>query len=184
MQTAPTSSLNSVFFMRTPTVSIALLGSAVVTRTTPTKPHLLATENQTMTNLKRELMQKRDALRRSLADELSHLSALREPTRGDVADWALDSVSGELNSQMAEFDSQKLAKIEEALARMDRGAYGVCEQCNQPISAARLEALPDSTLCIDCQRGEERVASNKFGNLPSMLNEPGPISPEVNSDAY
>ena len=80
-----------------------------------------------MTNLKRELMQKRDALRRSLADELSHLSALREPTRGDVADWALDSVNGELNSQMAEFDSQKLAKIEEALARMDRGAYGVCE---------------------------------------------------------
>ena len=39
-----------------------------------------------------------------------------------------------------------------ALAKLDEGSYGVCDSCGGPIAPARLEAAPESVLCIDCAR--------------------------------
>ena len=47
-------------------------------------------------------------------------------------------------------------EIRHALDKMDRGNYGICENCHQPIAADRLEALPFVTLCIRCQALSER----------------------------
>ncbi len=44
-----------------------------------------------------------------------------------------------------------LAQVDDALAKMDAGTYGLCDRCGQPIADARLEALPYATLCIECQ---------------------------------
>jgi DnaK suppressor protein len=49
-----------------------------------------------------------------------------------------------------------LAKIREALERIDDGTFGVCEECGEEISEARLRARPVTTLCIDCKMEEER----------------------------
>ncbi|HEX9713284.1 MAG TPA: TraR/DksA C4-type zinc finger protein [Actinomycetota bacterium] len=49
---------------------------------------------------------------------------------------------------------EQLAAVDHALDRMDRGSYGVCERCGQPISPERLEALPYSTLCVSCKQKE------------------------------
>ena len=46
----------------------------------------------------------------------------------------------------------QLELVDEALARMDAGTFGVCVTCGQPIAAERLEALPWAARCIDCQR--------------------------------
>jgi DnaK suppressor protein len=49
-----------------------------------------------------------------------------------------------------------LAAIEEvdlALRKMDRGIYGLCESCKQPIPRARLRALPFARLCVRCKEG-------------------------------
>jgi DnaK suppressor protein len=43
-------------------------------------------------------------------------------------------------------------KLERALAKLDEGSYGRCDRCGGPIAAARLEAVPESVLCIDCAR--------------------------------
>jgi DnaK suppressor protein len=45
-----------------------------------------------------------------------------------------------------------LAQVNDALERFDKGTYGVCENCNQMIDPARLEALPYVTLCLRCQQ--------------------------------
>jgi RNA polymerase-binding protein DksA len=45
-----------------------------------------------------------------------------------------------------------LESIRVALARIDQGTYGECEQCGKPISQERLQALPYATQCVDCQR--------------------------------
>jgi DnaK suppressor protein len=45
---------------------------------------------------------------------------------------------------------ETLAEVERALAKLDEGAYGVCESCAKPISEARLEAMPAARYCIDC----------------------------------
>src|SRR5215210_944894 len=43
-------------------------------------------------------------------------------------------------------------KLDRALAKLDDGSYGRCDRCGGPIAPARLEAVPESSLCIDCAR--------------------------------
>ena len=43
-------------------------------------------------------------------------------------------------------------KLERALAKLEEGTYGECDSCGGPIAPARLEAAPESVLCIDCAR--------------------------------
>ncbi|MBI4512295.1 MAG: TraR/DksA C4-type zinc finger protein [Deltaproteobacteria bacterium] len=49
-----------------------------------------------------------------------------------------------------------LKKIDHALAKIDAGTFGVCEECEDPISTKRLEARPETTLCIRCKEDQER----------------------------
>ena len=46
----------------------------------------------------------------------------------------------------------RLAEVDAALARLDAGSYGVCERCGGPVGDGRLEARPETRLCIDCAR--------------------------------
>ncbi len=46
----------------------------------------------------------------------------------------------------------QLELVDEALARLAAGTFGICVRCDQPIAADRLEALPWAARCIDCQR--------------------------------
>jgi DnaK suppressor protein len=50
-----------------------------------------------------------------------------------------------------------LSKIQKALERIDNGTFGVCEECDEPISPKRLEARPETTLCIRCKEDQERL---------------------------
>lgn len=50
----------------------------------------------------------------------------------------------------------RLADIENAIARLDDGTYGVCTTCAEPIPPRRLEALPFATLCVPCQSQAEK----------------------------
>ena len=49
-----------------------------------------------------------------------------------------------------------LNKIDKALARIEEGSFGVCEECGEDISVKRLEARPETTLCIRCKEDQER----------------------------
>jgi DnaK suppressor protein len=53
-------------------------------------------------------------------------------------------------------ESDALARVESALAKMEDGTYGVCEECGRPIALARLSALPVALLCRRCKEAEER----------------------------
>lgn len=50
-----------------------------------------------------------------------------------------------------------LSKIQKALDRIGGGTFGVCEECGEGISVKRLEARPETTLCIRCKEDQERV---------------------------
>ena len=47
-----------------------------------------------------------------------------------------------------------LERTERALAKLDEGTYGTCDRCGQPIAERRLEAMPDSVLCVQCAANE------------------------------
>ena len=49
-----------------------------------------------------------------------------------------------------------LSKLDLALKKIDDGSFGVCEVCEEPIGKKRLEARPETTLCIKCKEDQER----------------------------
>ena len=105
--------------------------------------------------LQKTLLARRDHLRHKLTEELANLREMAVDSTGDSADAAFDAGSDEMSSQLAEFDSRELTQIERALVRLKKGNYGQCEICQKKIPVGRLNALPYTTFCIECQREME-----------------------------
>ena len=98
-----------------------------------------------------------------------------ERERAQIAQELLDlheSLKGEIDADMGEGDpyvveqdriisriqerERQLMALDRTLEQARQGRYGICEHCHKPIDLARLEALPDTTLCIECKRIFER----------------------------
>jgi DnaK suppressor protein len=107
--------------------------------------------------LHKTLVARRAEILKKLSSDLDNLRNHRgEDTTGDSADVAFEAGSDEMASHLAELDSRELEQIDRALGRLKQGTYGVCEGCAQKIPVGRLNALPYSTLCIECQREMEQ----------------------------
>jgi DnaK suppressor protein len=106
--------------------------------------------------LHKNLLNRRSELRKRLGLELEELAHTKHSSAsGDPADAAFDASGEEIASTLAELESKELAQIERALRRLKAGTYGKCEVCSIKIPVARLNALPFSTLCVQCQREME-----------------------------
>ena len=111
----------------------------------------------TMLRLHARLVARRDALRKALNGDLDGLRDYAAQFEvGDAVDAAVDTANDEINSQLAEIESRELGQIEHALERLLSGVYGRCEFCGGKIAEARINALPYTNSCIDCQRENER----------------------------
>jgi len=55
----------------------------------------------------------------------------------------------------------QLAGVENALKKFEKGTYGLCESCGEPIDPARLEALPQATMCMSCKATQAKNAKGK-----------------------
>ncbi len=73
-----------------------------------------------------------------------------------MADMAADTHERELSMNIVSSEQEILYQIDDALKRLDEGSFGVCQQCNQPITMSRLKAVPYASLCISCQRVKEQ----------------------------
>jgi YteA family regulatory protein len=73
-----------------------------------------------------------------------------------LGDTATETYDRELDYSLEESSERLLAEIDAALKRIEEGTYGICSNCGKQIPEERLEALPWATLCIDCQRQQER----------------------------
>ena len=103
------------------------------------------------------LVARRDALRKALNGDLdSYREFAALDVVGDTVDAAVDTANDEISSQIVEIESRELEQIERALERIVEGVYGRCEFCGGKIAEARLNALPYTNTCIDCQRENER----------------------------
>jgi DnaK suppressor protein len=75
----------------------------------------------------------------------------------DIVDRAVSTYAKELNFSQSENETQLLQLVNGALQRMDDGTYGVCLNCGKEIGPKRLEAVPWTHLCIDCQQQAEEI---------------------------
>jgi DnaK suppressor protein len=74
--------------------------------------------------------------------------------QGDLIDEANLDAEADLQIKVRQTDVRLLRAIEEALTRIKRGTFGICEVCQRPISQARLKAVPWTRLCLDCKEHE------------------------------
>lgn len=73
----------------------------------------------------------------------------------DPADRASAESDKAFALRLRDRERQLLRKIEEAIERIEEGTYGICEECGDDISVARLKARPVTQLCIECKSKEE-----------------------------
>jgi RNA polymerase-binding protein DksA len=116
--------------------------------------------------IRADLVERRNSL---LVENRSHLEdVLQDSVTGDEGDRATATYSQGMAIQAVERDLQELQSIEDALGRIDAGAYGACEDCSDPIMLARLRALPFVETCITCQEvREETGAPRRVSHAPS-----------------
>jgi DnaK suppressor protein len=121
-------------------------------------------EKEDLMKLKAQL----EEVRTKIAEGLSHierdnLNRSQRDAAGDLsgytfhmADMATDNFDREFSLDLASAEQGMLNRIDEALKKIQDGSYGVCENCNKPISLKRLKAVPYAKLCIKCQEEEEK----------------------------
>jgi DnaK suppressor protein len=73
----------------------------------------------------------------------------------DDADLASVGVDQETFCQLGSAESDAVAQIDAALEKLETGSYGVCEECGEKISPARLKALPFAAVCVNCKSQQE-----------------------------
>jgi DnaK suppressor protein len=105
----------------------------------------------------------RKRLEEKQAEIQQHIAALTgSPTPPEDAISASDGVVEpeeeavdlqETDVDQAILDNERtlLTEVQQALARIENGTYGICSNCGQPIPEKRLEALPWATLCLVCE---------------------------------
>jgi DnaK suppressor protein len=104
---------------------------------------------------RRKLWSWRDEILRESRETLQQLQSEREHLP-DLADRASTETDRSIELRARDRQRKLIAKIDAALARIDDGTYGYCEETGEPISLKRLEARPIATLSIEAQERHER----------------------------
>lgn len=107
--------------------------------------------------LKTQLITKKVSLQSQLADFADKNQNLKNDYKtkfeqiGDDKEENTDEVINYTNQLALEHKLEEtLMAIEKALSKIDKGTYGQCEKCELSIELARLQALPEAALCINC----------------------------------
>ena len=104
--------------------------------------------------IRRELQKQRQAI----LDEAGEGLTKREGPEAfpDVSDQASAEVDQNFSMRIKEREQKLLKKIDEALERLNKNTYGICESCEEEIPYQRLKARPVTTLCIACKTLQEQ----------------------------
>lgn len=101
--------------------------------------------------LRRELLGRREAAVRRLADLDGHLDA-----EGDVVDSMVAAAARDTSLAQREMVRERIRALDRALERLAAGTHGQCDRCQLAIPEARLAAVPEARFCVPCQSRAER----------------------------
>ena len=100
--------------------------------------------------IRRQLEEKLAQLKERLARIESSLSREKNPLEMDFEEQASVRQNDEVLDGLEAHERAQIAAIRAALEKLEEGSYGICENCGGKIATARLEALPQTTTCIEC----------------------------------
>jgi DnaK suppressor protein len=140
----------------------------------PTKPvkeermMIPATSIRSKDSYRKRILKKRNeilnGLKKELKERISRGPELKASLGSDLGDQSALSSDSHLSISFANRYSNILKQIDQALARVDEGNYGICEECGEKIDRKRLEILPFVPHCIRCQKRIEEE-NRRFSRL-------------------
>jgi DnaK suppressor protein len=104
---------------------------------------------------RQKLIAWKEEILKEAKETLAHLQAENE-NHPDLADRASSETDRAIELRARDRQRKLIAKIDAALARLEDGSYGYCEETGEPISLKRLEARPIATLSVEAQERHER----------------------------
>ena len=112
-----------------------------------------------MTNNFKKLRVRLKSEQKRLLEEIGQLEANLRPADerregspfGKREEEATETFELEKRLALEKQVTDHLAAVEHALSKFEKGTYGLCDSCGQPIAPDRLEALPQASLCVDCK---------------------------------
>lgn len=102
------------------------------------------------------LNEKRDRLLAEAKRTLDQEMVIEADERMDEVDQASSEYMQAFSFRLRGRERFLLSKIEHALRKMEGSDYGLCEECEEPISLKRLQARPEAQLCIQCKEVQEK----------------------------
>lgn len=114
----------------------------------------MATDTK-FTAIKKKLLKQRQELLSEAEHTLNNKISTEKESFPDPTDQAVAEHDNNFLLRLRGREQKLLKKIDEAIARIDSGTYGVCESCGGQITSKRLEARPVTTLCIECKTAQE-----------------------------
>ncbi|MBI3755708.1 MAG: RNA polymerase-binding protein DksA [Deltaproteobacteria bacterium] len=112
-------------------------------------------EKERLEFFKNLLNQKLEELLTGAGKAVVEMSSAKEEAFPDPTDRASHETDRNFLLRVKDRERKLIAKIQDALKRVDNGVYGICEICGEDISEKRLEARPVTTSCIKCKEEEE-----------------------------
>ena len=109
-------------------------------------------------SLRHRLLARRAAIIGRVARTEDMLGELDESQPAEVEEEAQELNQARLTAQLEERGRAEINAIDFAITRIERGEYGYCETCEEPIDVARLEVLPTARQCTTCAETNERRA--------------------------
>jgi RNA polymerase-binding transcription factor len=137
-------------------------------------------------NSSKRLEDLRKLLIRSRKETLARVRMLRGdqdadevPPPADELDIARSLADVETHASLIDRAEERLKDIDAAMARLETGSYGICQECGEDIPLERLNALPFTLFCVDCQSKRNRGHTAGAGNLSRSMRKRWTIPPEM-----
>ncbi|HTS28902.1 MAG TPA: TraR/DksA family transcriptional regulator [Bryobacteraceae bacterium] len=112
---------------------------------------------------RRILEAKAEEVRRSMSAQKAAQVVARLDVPSDEGDLSLQHHEEWIFLNRNSIDMKLLREISDALRRLDHDQYGICLECEEPISAKRLDAVPWARYCVSCQEAiAARIAEGEF----------------------
>jgi DnaK suppressor protein len=114
-------------------------------------------------NYRKILEKKAEEVRRSMSAQKAAQVVSRLDIPSDEGDLSQQHHEEWIFLNRNTIDIKLLREVNDALLRLDHGTYGVCAECDEPISTKRLDALPWARYCVTCQELiAARIAAGEF----------------------
>lgn len=113
-------------------------------------------DKKKLETFKKRLEERQQSLRKTVSRTEEDGRIADQDSAQDIADRAASSYTKEFLFSQSNNERQLLGMVEAALARMREGTFGECVSCGSEINAKRLEAVPWTRYCIECQEKLEK----------------------------